>query len=74
VRDFIHVSDLARAHTAALTHLRCGGRSEVFNCGYEKGHSVLEVIQAVKRISERDFEVFGPPHASWIGPIDGEQI
>lgn len=55
VRDYIHVSDLADVHVAALNYLRQGGASEVFNCGYSRGYSVLEVIDAVKRISGRDF-------------------
>ena len=57
VRDYIHVKDLARAHMAALAHLRRGAKSDVFNCGYGKGYSVLQVIEAVKRTSNRDFEV-----------------
>jgi UDP-glucose 4-epimerase len=57
VRDYIHVTDLAGAHMAALEHLRSGGASEIFNCGYSRGYSVLEVIAAVKRASGRDFEV-----------------
>ena len=57
IRDYIHVSDLARAHSDALAHLRRGGASETFNCGYGHGYSVLEVIEAVKRASGRDFAV-----------------
>ena len=57
IRDYIHVSDLARAHSAALAHLRRGGDSKTFNCGYGKGSSVLEVVDAVRRISGRDFPV-----------------
>jgi UDP-glucose 4-epimerase len=57
IRDYIHVKDLARAHLAALDHLRRGGQSDVFNCGYSRGYSVLEVIDAVKRVSGRGFEV-----------------
>ncbi len=57
VRDYIHVTDLARAHTAALAYLRKGGASDVFNCGYSHGYSVLEVIEAVKRASGKSFEV-----------------
>ena len=57
VRDYIHVMDLANAHMAALTHLRGGGDSATFNCGYGHGYSVLEVIDAVKRVSGRDFKV-----------------
>ncbi|MGV8839083.1 MAG: UDP-glucose 4-epimerase GalE, partial [Bauldia sp.] len=44
VRDFIHVSDLTRAHVSALAHLRNGGRSIVANCGYGRGYSVRQVI------------------------------
>ena len=47
IRDYIHVSDLIAAHVDALAHLRQGGDSGVFNCGYGKGFSVLEVIEAV---------------------------
>ena len=57
VRDYIHVSDLARAHMAALRNLRAGGASEVFNCGYGRGYSVLDVIKAVKAVSGVDFKV-----------------
>jgi UDP-glucose 4-epimerase len=57
IRDYIHVGDLARAHSAALAHLRQGGANETFNCGYGHGYSVLEVIEAVKRASGRDFPV-----------------
>lgn len=57
IRDYIHVSDLARAHSMALSHLRRGGRSLTVNCGYGHGYSVLEVIEAVKRASGRNFAV-----------------
>ena len=64
VRDYIHVTDLIRAHASALDYLRTGGKSDVFNCGYSKGFSVLEVIDAVKRVSGSDFEVrISPPRA-----------
>ena len=57
VRDYIHVSDLVRAHSDALACLRSGGRSIAMNCGYSRGFSVLEVIEAVRRVSGRDFAV-----------------
>ena len=57
VRDYIHVKDLARAHVAALSHLERGGQSDVFNCGYGKGYSVLEVLDAVKRVSGQALNV-----------------
>ena len=49
IRDYIHVTDLARAHLQALDYLRAGGQSAVFNCGYGHGTSVLEVIDSVER-------------------------
>ena len=57
VRDFIHVKDLARAHVAALHHLRAGGAANVFNCGYSKGYSVLEVLDAVKRVAGKEMDI-----------------
>jgi UDP-glucose 4-epimerase len=57
VRDYIHVSDLVQAHLDALRHLRAGGASSTFNCGYGRGYSVLDVIETVKRVSGFDFRV-----------------
>ncbi|WP_375454937.1 UDP-glucose 4-epimerase GalE [uncultured Methylobacterium sp.] len=57
LRDYIQVSDLAEAHRMALEHLRAGGESLTLNCGYGTGYSVLEVIDTVRRVSGRDFEV-----------------
>ena len=61
IRDFIHVSDLAQAHRAALSYLRTGGASMTLNCGYGRGYSVLETIEAVRKVSGRNFAVqYGP--------------
>ena len=49
LRDYIHISDLIAAHMDALSHLRNGSESGIFNCGYGKGYSVLDVIRAVER-------------------------
>lgn len=57
IRDYIHVSDLVRAHTDALYYLRSGGKSVTLNCGYGDGFSVLEVLDTVKRVSGVDFQV-----------------
>ena len=59
VRDYIHVTDLAEAHLAALAHLeRCGpGESGAFNLGTGKGHSVREVIETVTRVTGRGVKV-----------------
>ena len=61
IRDYIHVSDLARAHSDALRYLRSGGPSLTLNCGYGRGFSVLEVIETVKRVSGVDFKVERAP-------------
>jgi UDP-glucose 4-epimerase len=57
IRDYIHVSDLVRAHSDALRHLRSSGPSLTLNCGYGHGFSVLEVIDMVKRLAGVDFKV-----------------
>lgn len=70
VRDFIQVTDLARAHLDALRHLRAGGASITCNVGYERGYSVLEVIGLVKEISGTDFAVkLSPRRPGDVGAI-----
>ncbi len=61
IRDYIHVVDLADAHIIALEHLASGGESGIFNCGYGRGYSVFEVVEAVKRITGVDFKVVEAP-------------
>ena len=57
VRDYIHISDLISAHLVALDRLADGGKSFTANCGYGHGFSVLEVIDAVKRVSNNRLDV-----------------
>jgi len=57
IRDYIHVSDLVRAHSDALAYLRTGGASATLNCGYGRGFSVRDVIESVKRVSGVDFKI-----------------
>ena len=57
IRDYIHVADLARAHSDALRYLRSGAPSLTLNCGYGHGFSVLDVIETVKRVAGADFKV-----------------
>jgi UDP-glucose 4-epimerase len=61
IRDYIHVSDLVRAHSDALRHLRSDAPSLTLNCGYGHGFSVLDVIETVKRVSGVDFKVEHAP-------------
>jgi len=61
VRDYIHVADLGSAHMLALDYLRDGGVSECINLGNGKGYSVLEVIEASRRVSGRPIEARKEP-------------
>jgi UDP-glucose 4-epimerase len=64
IRDYIHVSDLISAHVDALAHLKRGGESGIFNCGYGEGFSVLDVIKSVERVSGKPLNVkMGPRRA-----------
>ena len=51
IRDYVHVSDLAEAHLQALDRVRAGGPSVTLNCGYGRGYSVREVVDAVGRVA-----------------------
>ena len=57
VRDYIHVSDLASAHLQALEFLNRQEKSLVLNCGYGRGFSVLQVVDAIRRVTGVDFPV-----------------
>ena len=55
IRDYIHVEDLALAHLKALDYLNDGNDSDIFNCGYGHGFSVLEVLETMRKVSGVDF-------------------
>jgi UDP-glucose 4-epimerase len=58
LRDYIHVTDLARAHVVGLQKLISGDvESQPFNLGTGHGYSVREVIDVVRRITRKDFRV-----------------
>lgn len=57
IRDYIHVNDLADAHIKALDHLYDNGSSEIFNLGNGNGYSVLEIIEAAKKITKKPIHV-----------------
>jgi len=57
IRDYIHVTDLADAHVKAMEYLRTREESDSFNLGNGNGYSVREIIDMVKTISRKDFEV-----------------
>lgn len=57
IRDYIHVVDLAQAHILALEYLFDGNESDIFNLGNGQGFSVKEVIECVKKITQKSFKV-----------------
>jgi len=57
IRDYIHVTDLARAHILALQRLLGGADSSVYNLGNGQGFSVLEVIEHARKITEKNIAV-----------------
>lgn len=60
VRDYVHVEDLIEAHVRAAERVTAG-QPQAFNVGIGRGYSVLEILESVKRVSGRDFEVRKAP-------------
>jgi UDP-glucose 4-epimerase len=60
LRDYVHVDDLATAHVLALEKGE-PGRHDIFNLGSGTGHTVREVIDAVRQVTGREFEVREAP-------------
>ena len=61
IRDFIHVMDLANIHILSLEYLLKKGKSEIFNCGYGKGYSVMQVIKSFNKILKNKMSIFFGP-------------
>lgn len=51
IRDYIHVTDLAKAHILAVEYLMNGGKSDIFNLGNGIGYSVKEVIETARKVT-----------------------
>jgi UDP-glucose 4-epimerase len=64
IRDYIHVSDLASAHIAALKYLRANGESIAINLGTGRGYSVLEVIDCAQQVTGKQIPVKHEPRRS----------
>jgi len=60
-RDFIHVSDLARAHVAALRQLNNGSETLTLNLGTGRAYSILEIVSTVERVTGRTVPVIRAP-------------
>ena len=57
VRDYVHVTDLARGHVLAANHLLNGGKTLAVNLGSGRGQSVRQVIDMVRQITGHDVAV-----------------
>ena len=69
IRDYIHVEDLASAHLKALSYLRDAGASQVLNCGYGRGYSVREVLDAMQRAAGKGLTVREEPRRPGDPPV-----
>ncbi len=56
IRDYIHVTDISKAHLLALEYLDKGGKPDFFNLGNEKGTSVIEVVESARKITGREIK------------------
>jgi UDP-glucose 4-epimerase len=54
IRDYVHVTDIAEAHVAALRHISDGGASATYNIGRGEGSSVLEVLKTIAEVTGID--------------------
>jgi UDP-glucose 4-epimerase len=61
IRDYIHVSDLSQAHILAVKHLQNDNDSEFINLGNGIGVSVLEVIEAVRKVTGKQVKTVVAP-------------
>jgi UDP-glucose 4-epimerase len=69
VRDFVHVLDLADAHSRAIQHLLNNGASHALNLGTGHGTTVRELLETVKRVAGRDLNVKYGPRRQGDSPI-----
>ena len=54
IRDYVHVTDLAKAHVSAMDYVDRGGTEFALNLGTGRGHSVLEVVEMIRQVTGRD--------------------
>lgn len=61
IRDYIHILDLAQAHSLAMNRLRAGNQSAIYNLGSEQGYSVREVISTCEKVTGKPIKVVEGP-------------
>lgn len=69
IRDYIHVSDLADAHLSALEHLLNAGEDLTLNLGTGHGHSILEICNAIARVTGRKVPIDFAPRRRGDPPV-----
>lgn len=69
IRDYVHVADLARAHTGALAHLLRGGEDLAVNIGSGQGHSILEIVDHIQRLTGRKVPLVLSPRRAGDPPV-----
>jgi UDP-glucose 4-epimerase len=69
VRDYVHVLDLADAHTRAVEHLLNGGPSHALNLGTGRGTTVKELLEAVRQVLGRSFDIQFAPRREGDSPV-----
>lgn len=69
IRDYVHVSDLARAHVLALLYLASGQRSVAVNLGSGRGQSVLDICAAIERVTGRRVPLSFAPRRAGDPPV-----
>lgn len=69
VRDYIHVSDLARAHIMALGYISNGAESGHFNLGTGSGFSVQEILSTIEKVTGRSVDVLRKPRRAGDPPV-----
>ena len=69
VRDYIHVSDIADIHDMCIDYLNKNFKSNIFNCGYERGYSVLEISKIFKKLKKNTIIKFGKRRSGDVGQV-----
>jgi len=69
IRDYIHVSDLARAHLHAALHLFSGGESLALNLGTGRGLSIREILATISRVTKHDVPITVEPRRAGDPPV-----
>lgn len=61
IRDYIHVTDLARAHLSVLSTIKANSENLILNCGIGRGFSVKEVLETIERVADKKLNIIPAP-------------